>query len=148
MVCARHAPVLGAVWQGFDIEAECASPNDLDYSKASCVACVGNSPTVVNGAPEQVVENERKKEADALAKIAVLEESHGPRLSADGANTTPCWGVVSACLDSSKRPCGELRKEYADLLARAHKMSTVDRAKSTHWWRKLLRWKPSWWPSI
>ena len=26
------------------------------------------------GAPEQVVENERKKEADALAKIAVLEE--------------------------------------------------------------------------
>ena len=28
----------------------------------------------VNGAPEQVVENERKKETDALAKIAVLEE--------------------------------------------------------------------------
>jgi valyl-tRNA synthetase len=28
----------------------------------------------VKGAPEAVVDNERKKEADALAKIAVLEE--------------------------------------------------------------------------
>jgi valyl-tRNA synthetase len=28
----------------------------------------------VNGAPEQVLANERKKEADALQKIAVLEE--------------------------------------------------------------------------
>ena len=29
-----------------------------------------------------------------------------------------------------KDPIDKLRKEHADLLARAHKMSTVDRAKS------------------
>jgi valyl-tRNA synthetase len=29
----------------------------------------------VAGAPEQVIDNERKKEADALAKIAMIEQS-------------------------------------------------------------------------
>jgi valyl-tRNA synthetase len=29
----------------------------------------------VNNAPDQVISNERKKEADALAKIAMLEKS-------------------------------------------------------------------------
>jgi valyl-tRNA synthetase len=29
----------------------------------------------VSGAPEQVIANERKKEADALAKIAIIEQS-------------------------------------------------------------------------
>ena len=67
-------PITGAI----DIEAELAKLNEeLNYIKGflkSVQAKLANEKFVA-GAPEQVIANERKKEADALAKIATLEQS-------------------------------------------------------------------------
>ncbi|WP_343634267.1 valine--tRNA ligase [Fluviicola sp.] len=49
---------------------------ELNYTKGFLKSVQGKlgNEKFVNGAPEQVLANERKKEADALQKIAVLEE--------------------------------------------------------------------------
>lgn len=49
---------------------------ELSYTKGFLKSVQGklSNEKFVNGAPEQVLANERKKEADALQKIAVLEE--------------------------------------------------------------------------
>jgi valyl-tRNA synthetase len=49
---------------------------ELNYTRGFLKSVQGklNNEKFVNGAPEQVLANERKKEADALQKIAVLEE--------------------------------------------------------------------------
>ena len=49
---------------------------ELNYTKGFLKSVQGklSNEKFVNGAPEQVLANERKKEADALQKIAVLEE--------------------------------------------------------------------------
>lgn len=49
---------------------------ELNYTKGFLKSVQGKlgNEKFVNGAPEQVIANERKKEADALQKIAVLEE--------------------------------------------------------------------------
>ncbi len=61
-----------------DLEAEIAKLNEeLNYIKGFLRSVRGKlaNEKFVNGAPEQVIANERKKEADALAKIATLEQS-------------------------------------------------------------------------
>jgi valyl-tRNA synthetase len=60
-----------------DVEAEKAKINEeLNYTKGFLKSVQGKlkNERFVAGAPEQVVAVERKKEADALAKIALLEE--------------------------------------------------------------------------
>lgn len=61
-----------------DVEAETAKLHEeLAYHKgflASVQKKLGNE-RFVNNAPEQVINNEKKKEADALAKIAMVEQS-------------------------------------------------------------------------
>jgi len=61
-----------------DVEAETIKLNEeLAYHKgflASVQKKLSNE-RFVNNAPEQVIANERKKEADALAKIAMVEKS-------------------------------------------------------------------------
>jgi valyl-tRNA synthetase len=60
-----------------DVEAEKIKiKEELDYTKGFLKSVQGKlkNEKFVAGAPEQVVANERKKEADALAKIALLEE--------------------------------------------------------------------------
>ena len=49
---------------------------DLNYTKGflKSVQSKLSNERFVSGAPEAVIANERKKEADALAKIALLEE--------------------------------------------------------------------------
>jgi valyl-tRNA synthetase len=49
---------------------------ELNYTKGFLKSVQGklSNEKFVAGAPEQVLANERKKEADALQKIAVLEE--------------------------------------------------------------------------
>ncbi|SEP64891.1 valine--tRNA ligase [Flavobacterium urocaniciphilum] len=67
-------PVTGNV----DIEAEIAKlTEELNYTKGFLRSVQGklSNEKFVSGAPEQVIANERKKEADALAKIATLEQS-------------------------------------------------------------------------
>ena len=62
---------------GFDIETEKAKiQKDLDYQLGFLKAVRGklSNENFVKGAPEAVVANERRKEADSLAKIAILEE--------------------------------------------------------------------------
>ncbi|MGG7037027.1 MAG: class I tRNA ligase family protein, partial [Flavobacterium sp.] len=67
-------PVSGNI----DIEAEITKLNEeLNYTKGflkSVQAKLSNEKFVA-GAPEKVIEMERKKEADALAKIATIEQS-------------------------------------------------------------------------
>jgi valyl-tRNA synthetase len=67
-------PITGNI----DIEAEIAKLNEeLNYNKGflkSVQAKLSNEKFVA-GAPEKVIEMERKKEADALAKIATIEQS-------------------------------------------------------------------------
>ena len=60
-----------------DVEAEKAKiTEDLNYTKGflKSVQSKLTNERFVSGAPETVITNERKKEADALAKIALLEE--------------------------------------------------------------------------
>jgi valyl-tRNA synthetase len=62
---------------GFDIEAEKAKiQKDLDYQLGFLKSVRGklSNERFVSGAPEAVVANERNKESDAVAKIALLEE--------------------------------------------------------------------------
>jgi valyl-tRNA synthetase len=67
-------PVTGAV----NIEEEIAKLNEeLAYTKGflKSVQAKLSNEKFVNGAPEKVLEMERKKEADALSKIATIEQS-------------------------------------------------------------------------
>ena len=62
---------------GFDVEVEKEKiQKDLDYQKGFLKSVRGklSNERFVSGAPESVVVNERKKEDDALAKIAIMEE--------------------------------------------------------------------------
>ena len=61
----------------FDVETEKAKiQKDLDYQLGflNSVRKKLSNERFVSGAPESVVANERSKEADAVAKIAILEE--------------------------------------------------------------------------
>jgi valyl-tRNA synthetase len=61
-----------------DLEAERKKlEKELEYNRGflSSVQKKLSNERFVNNAPEQVIANERKKEADALAKIEVLEQS-------------------------------------------------------------------------
>ena len=64
--------------ESIDLEAERMKlEKELEYNKgflASVQKKLSNERFVSN-APEKVIENERKKEADALAKIEVIEQS-------------------------------------------------------------------------
>ena len=67
-------PFMGSI----DIESEIAKLNEeLNYTKGflKSVQAKLSNEKFVNGAPEKVLEMERKKEADALAKIATIEQS-------------------------------------------------------------------------
>jgi valyl-tRNA synthetase len=67
-------PITGAI----DMEAEIAKlTEELNYTKGFLRSVLGklSNEKFVAGAPEQVIANERKKEADALAKIAMIEQS-------------------------------------------------------------------------
>jgi valyl-tRNA synthetase len=63
--------------ESIDLDAERKKiEEELDYTKGF-LSIVQNKLTnekFVSGAPEAVVANEKKKEADALQKIAILEE--------------------------------------------------------------------------
>lgn len=67
-------PITGNI----DVEAEIAKlTEELNYTKGFLRSVQGklSNEKFVAGAPEQVIANERKKEVDALAKIATLEQS-------------------------------------------------------------------------
>lgn len=67
-------PITGNI----DVEAEVAKlTEELKYIQGflKSVQAKLSNEKFVNGAPEQVITNERKKEADALAKIATIEQS-------------------------------------------------------------------------
>jgi valyl-tRNA synthetase len=67
-------PITGNI----DVEAEIAKlTEELNYTKGFLKSVQGKllNEKFVAGAPEQVIANERKKEADALAKIATIEQS-------------------------------------------------------------------------
>mgnify|MGYP000571274457 CR=1 FL=1 len=62
---------------GFDMEAEKLKiQKDLDYQKGFLKSVRGklSNENFVSGAPDSVVANERKKEADAIAKIEIMQE--------------------------------------------------------------------------
>jgi valyl-tRNA synthetase len=67
-------PITGAI----EVEAEIAKlTEELKYTQGFLRSVQGklSNEKFVAGAPEQVIANERKKEADALAKIAMIEQS-------------------------------------------------------------------------
>lgn len=67
-------PVTGAI----DVVAEIAKlTEELKYTQGFLRSVQGklSNEKFVSGAPAQVIDNERKKEADALAKIATIEQS-------------------------------------------------------------------------
>ncbi|MEI7509454.1 MAG: valine--tRNA ligase [Flavobacterium sp.] len=67
-------PIMGSI----DVESEITKLNEeLNYIKGflKSVQAKLSNEKFVNGAPEKVLEMERKKEADALAKIATIEQS-------------------------------------------------------------------------
>ncbi len=67
-------PITGAI----DVEAEITKlTEELKYTQGFLRSVQGklSNEKFVAGAPEQVIANERKKEADALAKIAMIEQS-------------------------------------------------------------------------
>ena len=64
--------------QNIDVEAELKKlTEELNYNQGflKSVQKKLSNERFVNNAPEQVIVNERKKEADAIAKIATIEES-------------------------------------------------------------------------
>jgi valyl-tRNA synthetase len=66
------------ITENIDVEAEIAKlTEELNYTKGFLKSVQGklSNEKFVAGAPEQVIANERKKEADALAKIATIEQS-------------------------------------------------------------------------
>ncbi|AMA48792.1 MULTISPECIES: valine--tRNA ligase [Flavobacterium] len=66
------------IGEGIDIEAEIKKlTEELNYIKGFLKSVQGklSNEKFVSGAPEQVIANERKKETDALAKIATIEQS-------------------------------------------------------------------------
>jgi valyl-tRNA synthetase len=67
-------PITGSI----DVEAEIAKlTEELNYTKGFLKSVQGklSNEKFVSGAPEKVIEMERKKEADALAKIETIEQS-------------------------------------------------------------------------
>ncbi len=67
-------PITGSI----DVEQEIAKlTEELNYTQGflKSVQAKLSNEKFVNGAPEKVLETERKKEADALAKIATIEQS-------------------------------------------------------------------------
>ena len=67
-------PITGSI----DVEAEIAKlTEELNYNQGflKSVQAKLSNEKFVNGAPEKVLEMERKKEADALSKISTLEQS-------------------------------------------------------------------------
>ena len=61
-----------------DVAAEIAKlSEELNYTKGFLKSVEGklSNEKFVNGAPEKVLEMERKKQSDALAKIATIEQS-------------------------------------------------------------------------
>jgi valyl-tRNA synthetase len=67
-------PITGNI----DVEAEIAKlTEELNYTKGflKSVEAKLSNEKFVNGAPEKVLEMERKKQTDALAKIATIEQS-------------------------------------------------------------------------
>ncbi|POS01941.1 valyl-tRNA synthetase [Flavobacterium croceum DSM 17960] len=67
-------PISGSI----DLDAEIAKlTEELKYTQGflKSVQSKLQNEKFVNGAPQQVIDNERKKEADALAKITTLEQS-------------------------------------------------------------------------
>ena len=65
------------IGDGFDMEAEKLKiQKDLDYQKGFLKSVRGklSNENFVNGAPDSVVANERKKEADAIAKIEIMQD--------------------------------------------------------------------------
>ncbi|MEZ4838496.1 valine--tRNA ligase [Flavobacterium sp.] len=67
-------PIAGSIDVAAEIEKLEA---ELKYTQGFLKSVQGklNNEKFVNGAPEQVIANERNKEADALAKIATIEQS-------------------------------------------------------------------------
>ena len=64
--------------ESIDVDAELKKlTEELDYNKGFLISVQKklSNERFVNNAPEQVITNERKKEADAISKIAMLEES-------------------------------------------------------------------------
>jgi len=67
-------PITGA----FNVEEEIAKlTEELTYTKGFLKSVQGKllNEKFMSSAPEKVVANERQKEADALAKIAMIEQS-------------------------------------------------------------------------
>ena len=67
-------PITGNI----DVEAEIAKlTTELEYTQGFLKSVQNklSNEKFVNGAPEKVLANERQKEADALAKIATIEQS-------------------------------------------------------------------------
>jgi valyl-tRNA synthetase len=61
-----------------DVAAECAKfKTELEYQRGFIrfIEAKLSNERFVSSAPASVVENERKKHADGLARIAILEES-------------------------------------------------------------------------
>lgn len=64
--------------ENINVEEELSKLNEeLNYTKGFLISVQKklSNERFVNNAPEQVLANERKKEADAVAKIAMLKES-------------------------------------------------------------------------
>jgi valyl-tRNA synthetase len=69
-----YIPIAGSIDMGAEITK---LQEELDYTRGflKSVQAKLSNERFVGGAPEKVLENERKKEADALAKISTLEQS-------------------------------------------------------------------------
>ncbi|NLL28146.1 MAG: valine--tRNA ligase [Bacteroidales bacterium] len=77
-VLVRTEELIFQIGDSVDIEAEIEKiKKELDYTKGflESVRKKLSNERFVNGAPKQVIENERKKEQDALAKISLLEKA-------------------------------------------------------------------------